>query len=66
MELLDQRHIAQLLKISERTLERLRESGGGPGYFKIGRLIRYSRSDVESWLAARLRDSTSDAGKIAQ
>ena len=38
MQLLDQREAAKLLRLSERTLERLRLQGGGPLYIKCGRL----------------------------
>jgi excisionase family DNA binding protein len=61
MELLDQRDIAKLFKASERTVERWRESGGGPPYFRIGRLIRYNRTDFEAWLVAQLHHTKSDA-----
>jgi excisionase family DNA binding protein len=62
MQLLDQREAARLLRLSERTLERLRLQGGGPLYVKCGRSVRYRQADIESWIAARVVDSTSAMG----
>lgn len=41
------------------TLEKLRVSGGGPDFFKLGRRVVYRRDDVNAWLAAKRRQSTS-------
>jgi len=49
-ELLTKREVAQLLRISERTLERLTETGEGPPSLKFGRSRRWLRRDVEQWL----------------
>ena len=56
--------VAKRLGTSERTLERLRATGGGPRFVKVGRLIRYRESDLESWLAARTVQSTSEARHV--
>jgi predicted DNA-binding transcriptional regulator AlpA len=48
--------------LSRRTLEKLRVLGGGPVYMKIGRAVVYDVDDLEAWLAAHRRRSTSDAG----
>ncbi len=45
-----------------RSLERLRLTGGGPIYSKVGRLIRYSTEDLEAWMRRDRRSSTSDSG----
>ena len=50
---------ARLLRLSERTLERLRVAGGGPLYVKAGRSVRYREADLEAWIAARVVSSTS-------
>jgi len=42
------------------TLEKYRVSGGGPKYFKIGKAVRYGDDHIDSWLEARLRQSTSE------
>jgi len=58
MQLLDQREAARLLRLSERTLERLRLTGGGPLYIKCGRSVRYRAADLEKWIAARGKRKT--------
>jgi predicted DNA-binding transcriptional regulator AlpA len=62
--LLRPRDAANLLGLSESTLAKLRLSGGGPEYLKLGRSIRYARKSVDSWISARARRSTSDTGAI--
>lgn len=53
---------AFLLGLSPRTLEAFRLRGGGPPYIAVTRkAIRYRRQDLEIWIAARRRISTSDA-----
>ncbi len=54
---------AAIFCLSPRTLEQLRVKGGGPPYFALGkRAVRYRRSDLNAWLDARRRESTSDPG----
>jgi predicted site-specific integrase-resolvase len=54
--------LSGLLNISIRTLERWRVEGVGPRYVKAGRRVLYRAEDVERWLAAGTRHSTSDTG----
>ncbi len=42
------------------TFEKLRLHGGGPVYSKIGRRVVYRLADLDEWLAANRRRSTSD------
>jgi excisionase family DNA binding protein len=58
--LLTQDEAAELLKLSVRTMERLRVTSGGPKYLKIRNSIRYRPADVEAWLASRIVGSTSE------
>jgi excisionase family DNA binding protein len=58
--LLTQKEVAHQLGISERTLERHRVTGTGPRWARLGRLVRYRVSDLEQWVEASLRTSTSD------
>ena len=44
------------------TLEKMRVSGDGPPFMKLGRVVVYDTSDIDSWLASRRRRSTSDQG----
>ena len=61
MALLTQREAALALRLSERTLERWRVSGGGPPFAKLGKRIFYRQSDLDDWIASRLCHSTSEA-----
>jgi predicted DNA-binding transcriptional regulator AlpA len=61
--LLTQDEVADLLKLSVRTVERLRVSGTGPKFRRILRSIRYRPEDVQSWLASQLVSSTSEAAQ---
>lgn len=45
---------------SPSTFEKLRLTGGGPIYSKIGRRVVYRVEDLDAWLAANRRRSTSD------
>lgn len=59
---LTQTEAAEILRISERTLERMRLTGDGPLFMKAGaRRVIYSASDIESWLTERTYKSTSEA-----
>ena len=61
--LLTQDEAAELLKLSVRTVERLRVSGTGPKFLRILRSVRYRPSDVETWQASRIVSSTSEAAQ---
>ncbi len=51
---------ASFLKLSPRTLEKQRVTGGGPKFRKFGRRVVYAIEDLESWANARSCDTTSD------
>ena len=51
---------ATLLGLSPRTLETYRWRGGGPAFSRFGSSVRYLRSHVVAWAAARRMRSTSD------
>lgn len=63
--LLDQRQVATLLGVSTKALERWRLVGKGPKWLRCGRLARYRPEDLEAWIEAGLRQSTSDPGREA-
>lgn len=48
------------LKLSPRTLEKLRTIGGGPRFRKLGRRVVYTLADLDAWADARACESTSD------
>ena len=58
--LLTQREAATVLRLGERTLERLRMTGLGPRYVKLNRRVAYQQCDLDEWVAGRLRHSTSE------
>ena len=51
---------AAFLKLSPRTLEKQRVTGGGPPFRKFGRRVLYAVEDLERWSAERVCESTSD------
>jgi excisionase family DNA binding protein len=59
-ELMTTRQAAQYLKISPKTLEKMRLEGGGPRYFKIGRVVRYSPDELEKFLRQNSYSNTSE------
>ena len=46
--------------LGKSTLEKLRLIGGGPPYLKVGRRVLYDPQDLDAWLAAHRRSSTSN------
>jgi predicted DNA-binding transcriptional regulator AlpA len=56
----DTRAAAALLGLAEQTLRKLRSTGGGPPFVKLGRAVRYRPSDLEAWLSARVMTCTSE------
>ena len=52
-EFLTPKELATFINTPERTIERWRLSGEGPAFHRLGRMVRYRRSDAEAWLAAR-------------
>jgi len=45
--------VADLLQISRRALYEMRYLGEGPPATRVGRRLRYSRRDLNAWLASR-------------
>ena len=52
---------ARFLGLGESTLEKLRLTGGGPVFSKLGRAVIYGLLDLEQWAADRAVRSTSEA-----
>jgi Helix-turn-helix domain len=61
LDLRTQAEAAEALRLSERTLERMRLTGLGPAYVKAGRRVLYRQADLEIWVASQVRASTSEA-----
>ena len=60
MDVLDTSETATHIRVSKPTLERWRVSGNGPPFVKLGKAVRYRRSDLDEWLASRVVRSTSE------
>ena len=64
-ELLDAKGAAAYLRLASQTLAKMRLSGMGPPYYKVGRRVLYDRTDLDRWLDSKRRFSTSDPGSDA-
>jgi hypothetical protein len=58
---LNETRAAEFLDVSVRTLQAWRVRGGGPQYCKIGRSVRYQRSELVSFRQSCTVGSTSEA-----
>lgn len=58
---------AALLRVSSRTLERMRVEGNGPRYLKVGpgkrARVLYRQTDIETWISQYNFGSTSEYGR---
>ena len=61
-QLLDEKQAAALLNVSVKTLQGRRSRGDGPPFVKLGRSVRYAEADLEAFVLAAVRTSTSDPG----
>ncbi|MFI4973237.1 MAG: helix-turn-helix transcriptional regulator [Caulobacterales bacterium] len=62
MPLLSTGEAAEYCGASASSFEKYRVYGCGPLFIKLGRRVRYARGDLDAWIAANRRRSTSDAG----
>ncbi len=58
---LDTRQAAGYLGIGASTLNRMRVSGEGPRYSKLGRRVVYDPADLDSWVEERKRRFTGES-----
>lgn len=59
-EYLNTRQAAEAYGLSVSYLNKLRVSGGGCQYAKVGRRVLYRKADFEMWITSRVRANTSD------
>lgn len=59
-EYFDTREAAAAYGLSVSYLNKLRVSGGGCPYAKVGRRVLYRKADFERWVSAHVRLHTSD------
>ena len=64
-KLMREHEAAARLGLKVATLRRWRWSCRGPPFVKIGAAVRYDPDDIESFIEAGRRSSTSDPGKAA-
>jgi predicted DNA-binding transcriptional regulator AlpA len=58
--LLDSQKAAGWTGLSTSTLAKLRLTGNGPAYIKLGRRVGYRREDLDAWIEANRFKSTSE------
>ena len=58
--LLTENEVAALLHVTVKALQGWRYRGGGPRFVKVGRCVRYRMEDLQCFVQAALRTSTSD------
>lgn len=58
--LLRSQEAADYLGLGQSTLAKLRLTGGGPVFRKLGRSVRYHPDDLERWAGERSQRSTSE------
>ncbi len=51
---------AQVVGLAESTLNKFRVYGTGPRFIKLGRAVRYRPADLDAWIEANGRVSTSE------
>ena len=61
-QLLNNDETADELGISRRTLPVWRVQGKGPQFIKIGKLVRYERTELDAWIRANTHSNTSRNG----
>ena len=59
-EMLTMKEVAALLRVPEATLRYWRHLGTGPRGFRLGRSVRYWRTEVWAWLATQTREGRGD------
>jgi excisionase family DNA binding protein len=61
--LLTRKQAAQFLNLKKSTLDSWAVRGGGPVFAKMGKSVRYRLTDLEAFIEARLRQSTSEGAR---
>ena len=62
VKFLTQKEASMFLRLSQRTLERMRLDGTGAPFRKLGRCVVYEISDLREWADAHTYTSTSEFG----
>ncbi len=65
-ELIPETEAADFLDLTTRSMQGMRQSGGGPPFFRLSaRGVKYTRYRLKRWYDGRMRSSTSDSGEAA-
>ena len=64
--LLKEHEVARVLNVEVATLRRWRWAGQGPRFIKVGAAVRYDPADLNAFIKAGVRTSTSDFGDAAE
>jgi predicted DNA-binding transcriptional regulator AlpA len=56
---------ATIVRLSPNTLDKMRVTGRGPKYLKVGRRVFYRPEDLDAWLNSNAHSSTSEYGQKA-
>ncbi len=54
--------VSQMLCVAPATLRKWRWEGKGPRFVKVGRKVAYRGCDIDAFIGAQIRRSTSDPG----
>lgn len=60
-EYLTTRAAAEVLSVTESTLEQWRWQGRGPVFIKMNRVVRYRKEDLQAFVDARVFNNTAEA-----
>ena len=64
--LLNVTEAAERLSVSASYLNKLRVTGGGPPFVKIGARVAYDPADLAAWLETQKRTTTADVGEAVR
>ena len=52
------------LSVTRKQLEHWRSLGCGPVFIKLGRHVRYARTDLDAWMSERRVSSTAEGAQV--
>ena len=65
-QLIDEKVAAKFLNLTTRSMQAMRQRGGGPKFCRLSaRCIKYRRVDLKNYADALMRSSTSDPDEAA-
>ena len=56
--------VAAYLGLAPITLAKMRTTGGGPRYLKLGRAVRYRMADVQQWALEQRHSHTAEYAQV--